>query len=345
MYLQQHHQQAQQQWLLEQQQNQQQLLMQHQNLAQDSSFNRQSNRKRGLANESDEFMGIKKRNLGSEASAQGIFGYPETGPGTPGFSTDQVASGPQHCQQAGYFDQPFHTASGASPYARSFSQSPSAGFGSGNGGSAPTTPGAAGDHGPSTVPGVSNMPSHSWGSFAQGSSSFSSPPTPHFASMPGSSSPGVAATGIATSIFASTLAEKNEEPLEYRLLQEQKKLHEAQQQEQAKLQLAQQLELQEMQRHQVEHTHAATLAEAAGQTPSGYIPTPVHHDHNDPATWGYDGTVPSGGQLQGYLAGHGKGYTPAAIGGVAALAAMAAASRENYVAGRGRGSGGMDMEM
>lgn len=111
--------------------------------------------------------------------------------------------------------------------------------------------------------------------------------------------------------------------------QEKQKLQEAQQQEQQRLQEAQQMEIQAMQRQQEEHAKAQAVAKAA-----------VHHDHNDPATWGY-GNSPS--QFTGYLGGYGRGYTPAAIGGVAALAAASAMAANRQ---RTTSSGsGMDMDM
>ncbi|KAG0231059.1 hypothetical protein BGW42_000535 [Actinomortierella wolfii] len=53
---------------------QQHIQMQLQQQQQQQADLNGSNRKRGLATEADEFMGIKKRNLGSEATEQGIFG-------------------------------------------------------------------------------------------------------------------------------------------------------------------------------------------------------------------------------------------------------------------------------
>ncbi|KAF8926494.1 hypothetical protein EDD21DRAFT_393536 [Dissophora ornata] len=356
MYLQQQQQQqVQQQWILEQQQNQQlqaqhnqQLQMQRQNLVQDSSFGHLSNRKRGFASESDESSGFKKRNLGSESTGQSnnMLGFPEmTGPGTPGSivsnaSADYGVQLSSSLGSGGYFDQSYHRG-GAGAGGMLYS-----GSGLSGGISAPTTPGAvaslsftsSSSFSSTGVPNSdgSNNNNNNWSSFAQGS--LSSPPTPLALSIPGSSS-GMTATMVTNNIFGSTLAGRKE-PLEYRLLQEQKKLHEAQQQEQHNLQMAQQQELMEMQRHQEEQAKATAMAKVnAAYNSHATAAPPVHHDHNDPATWGYE-TV-STGQFTGYLGGYGKGYTPAVIGGVAALAAMAA-SRDTHGAGRGSS---MDMDM
>ncbi|KAF9351807.1 hypothetical protein BGX26_010239 [Mortierella sp. AD094] len=334
MYLQQHHQQAQQQWALDQQQSQQleaqhhqQIQMQRQNFAQSNHFGNQSSRKRGF--ESDESSSFKKRNLGSDVpNAQGF--YSDAFPDSPGSIRSNMSADLGAYQGGGYFDQSHFSASsstGTSPHGMHYLGS----TGLSGGASAPSTP--AGIHiasSSSLSSSSSLMPSslpHSWNSFAYGS--HSSPPTPHISAMPNSTEPnGMTATMTTTNLFASTLAER--EPLEYHMLQEQKKLHETQMQEQQRLQMAQQQELHEMQRHQEEQSRAAALAKQN----STHV-----HDRNDPATWDYDGT--SSGRFTGYLGGNGKGYTPAAIGGVAALAAMAAANRETY----GGRNLGMDMDL
>ncbi|KAG0210863.1 hypothetical protein BGX28_008830 [Mortierella sp. GBA30] len=347
MFLQQHNQEIQQQWMLEQQQNQQlqaqrlhQLQMQQQNLAQDSTTGHQANRKRGLATESDEFMGIKKRNLGSESSAQGMFGYPEVMPDTPGSIISLSAD--QDTSQSGYFDQqPYYpTSSSLDTTSKGVSY---LGSSLGSGASAPTTPVGSRHVASSSVSSSSGMPSTQPSLWNQGS--HSSPPTPLLTTTP--------AMGSSTA-FSSTLS--GQQPLEYQLLQEQKRLQEMQQQEQQRLRLAQQFEIQQLQRHQfAEQTKSHALAEmaAAEQQMLQHAPpphmqatTPVHHDHNDPATWGYDHASSSGGQFVGYLGGQGRGYTPAAVGGVAALAAVSAmaASRHPQGAGRGGSSTGMDMD-
>ncbi|KAF8957489.1 hypothetical protein BGZ46_002179 [Entomortierella lignicola] len=314
MYLQQH---QQQQWALEQQQNQQ-MQMQHQTLAQNIPFPQHSSRKRGF--ECEEGQSYKKRNLGSELSAQGF--YSDAMPDSPGSIRSNMSADLGSYQGgAGYFDQSHFSGSsslGTSPHGTGVQYTAS----TSGGASAPTTP--AGIHITSSSPSISSssafgaMPSslpRSWNSFSQGGS-YSSPPTP------------------AASIFSSAFAAKDlqQQPLEYRLLQEQQTLHQAQLAEQQRLQMTQQHELLEMQRHQEEQAKVAALARQQQQQ------TPVH-DHNDPATWGYDDA--SAGRFSGYLGGNGKGYTPAAIGGVAALAAMAAANRESY----GGRNNGMDMDV
>ncbi|KAG0014712.1 hypothetical protein BGZ81_000303 [Podila clonocystis] len=173
--------------------------------------------------------------------------------------------------------------------------------------SAPSTPAIS-------IPPSGPSQAHGWGSYGQGGS-HSSPPTPQ-----GS----FGAHTASSNMFASVPAEQGS--IEYRMHQEKQKLQEAQQQEQQRLQEAQQMEVQAMQRHQEEHAKAQAAAKAA-----------VHHDHNDPATWGY-GNSPS--QFTGYLGGYGRGYTPAAIGGVAALAAIAANRQRTTSSGSG-----MDMDM
>jgi len=178
------------------------------------------------------------------------------------------------------------------------------------------------------------MPS-SWSAFAQ--DYFQGPTTGGMESAPGSTS-GMTASMVATTIFADALTDN-----EYRFLQEQQDLQDMQFQEKQQLHLAQQLELQEVQRHQEEQTKAVDRARAAGQTLPVYVPVSIHHDHNDPATWGY--TNVSAGQFTDCLGDYDRGYTPAAMGGVAALAAMAAASRDVHGVGRGSGgSSGMEMD-
>ncbi|KAG0335929.1 hypothetical protein BG000_007109 [Podila horticola] len=268
------------------QQQQQQYLQQQQ---QQQSTSSPLIRKRGLVNESDEFMGIKKRNLGSEATAQGMFGYPEIGADSPG----SIISNHSNGEAQSYFDQPHYQTSAQGPT------------------SAPSTPAI------SITQSAGSSQAHGWGSFGQGGS-HSSPPTPQ-----GS----FGAHTASSNMFASALAEQGS--IEYRMQQEKQKLQEAQQQEQQRLQEAQQMEIQAMQRQQEEHAKAQAVAKAA-----------VHHDHNDPATWGY-GNSPS--QFTGYLGGYGRGYTPAAIGGVAALAAASAMAANRQ---RTTSSGsGMDMDM
>ncbi|KAF9116019.1 hypothetical protein BGX27_005252 [Mortierella sp. AM989] len=334
MYLQQHHQQVQQQWALEQQHNQQlqaqhlqQIQMQRQNLAQDSPFGHQSSRKRGF--ESDESASIKKRNLGSDLTTQSL--HLDATPDSPGSIMSNMSADLAAYQGGGYFDQSHFSASssaGTSPHGIHYLGS----SGLGGGASAPSTPAGIHIASSSTSGAMPSSLPRSWNSFG----SHSSPPTPHVTTMPNSSGNGMNATMVATNIFSSTLSDQ--EPLEYRLLQEQKKLHETQMQEQQSLQMVQQQELFEMQRHQEAQSKASAMANGTGQP--AFDSKPVHHDHNDPATWGYDGVSTS--HFTGYLGGNGKGYTPAAIGGVAALAAMAAASRDTY--GR-NGGAGMDMDL
>ncbi|KAF9334186.1 hypothetical protein BG006_002600 [Podila minutissima] len=275
--------------LLQQQQQQQYLQQQQQQQPTSSPLIR----KRGLVNESDEFMGIKKRNLGSEATAQGMFGYPEIGADSPG----SIMSNRSNSEAQSYFEQPHYQTSSSSS-----AQGPT---------SAPSTPAI------SITQSSGSSQAHGWGSFGQGGS-HSSPPTPQ-----GS----FGAHTASSNMFASALSEQGS--VEYRMQQEKQQLQEAQQQEQQRLQEAQQMEIQAMQRQQEEHAKAQAASKSA-----------VHHDHNDPATWGY-GNSPS--QFTGYLGGYGRGYTPAAIGGVAALAAASAmaASRQRTTSS----GSGMDMDM
>ncbi|KAF9286979.1 hypothetical protein BGZ68_002359 [Mortierella alpina] len=349
MFLQQSNQEVQQQWLAEQQQNQllqaqhhQALQMQQPNRAQDGASSFHANRKRGFATESDDYLGNKKRNMGSDVPVQGIFGYAEVMPDTPGSIISLSAD--QEGDQGGYFDQqPYYNSS--SLLNTNSQGSPYIG-GSGNGTSAPTTP-AGSRHAPSSslsssfsVPN-SNQP----GLWTQGS--HSSPPTPHLTTTP--------AIGAAN-VFASAVSEQQQQQnFQYQNMLEQNRLQEAQHQEQQSLQLSQKLEIEQLQRHQFEQqskVHAMARASAEQQMlqhappPHMQATTPVHHDHNDPATWGYDQTSAAGGPFVGYLGGQGRGYTPAAIGGVAALAAVSAmaANRHPQGAGRGAGSSGMDMD-
>ncbi|KAF9908740.1 hypothetical protein EC991_009550 [Linnemannia zychae] len=349
MDLQQHYEQVHQQWLMEQQQLQhnQQLYAQHIQQQNPNMSQPDVHRKRGLANESDEFMGIKKRNLGSEATAQGLFGFPDTGADSPG--SIMSAEGGATVAQGSYFDQqPYFSGSSSAATSPHLSGGSVASYQhqqhqqqqSGMNTSAPSTPAAGLDSlssnsGPSSS--LSRSPGNAsiWGSLAQGS--HSSPPTPSVSSIvgrTGASSMGATADGGHS--------------LQQRLLEEQKLLHGAQQQEQQELQMAQQWELEQMQRQQHEELRTKALQHTQFQnSPPNAGVAPIHHDHNDPATWGGYNTVATGGsQFTGYLGGYGKGYTPAAIGGVAALAAMSAmaASRHTPTNGHRDGSSGMDMD-
>ncbi|KAF9572349.1 hypothetical protein EC968_010002 [Mortierella alpina] len=348
MFIQQSNQDVQQQWLSDQQQNQllqaqhhQAQQMQQTNLTQDGAPAFQANRKRGFATESDEYLGNKKRNMASDVPVQGVFGgFAEVMPDTPGSIIS--LSGDPGVDQGGYFDQqPYNNSS--SMFNTNSQGAPYLGSGSGNGASAPTTP-AGSRHAPSSSLSSSfSMPnSNQPGLWSQGS--HSSPPTPHLTTTP--------AIGAAN-VFASAVSDQQH--LLYQNMLEQNQLQEAQHQEQRSLQLSQKLEMEQLQRQQFEEqskVHALARASADQQMlqhappPHMQATTPVHHDHNDPATWGYDQTSAAGGQFVGYLGGQGRGYTPAAIGGVAALAAVSAmaASRHPQGAGRGAGSSGMDMD-
>ncbi|KAG0214997.1 hypothetical protein BGX33_001612 [Mortierella sp. NVP41] len=343
MDLQQHYEQVHQQWLIDQQQQQhnQQLYAQHLQQQNPNMEAPDLHRKRGLANESDEFMGIKKRNLGSEAAtAQGQLGYPETGPDTPGsiMSTDL---GNGSGASAGYFDQqPYFSGSSSaatSPHVGVYQyqqqqQQQQQQAGLGNNTSAPSTPAAASLGSSQSTLSRSPGSTSIWNSLGQGGS-HSSPPTPSVTSLAGRTT-GMTANMMASNLMSTSSMVADGDSFQRRLLEEQKMLQEAQQQEQQKLQLAQQWELEEMQRHQLEEQSKARTA--------------VHHDHNDPATWGYHNASPAAaGQFTGYLGGYGKGYTPAAIGGVAALAAVSAMAASRHAAptnGRGDGSSGMEMD-
>ncbi|KAG0046801.1 hypothetical protein BGZ83_008016 [Gryganskiella cystojenkinii] len=353
MFIQRQQLEVQQQWHLEQQQNQQlfreqqlQAMQANRHLAHSSDNGLgQSTRKRGLAVESDEFMGMKKRNLGSEGTALGHFGYPDP-MDSPGSIMSNMSNDRGPTSQ-GYFDQqPYQNGSAAS--------SPISGFYQGGNSSsfgypvsAPTSPARGGSSNNATAAADASSQgqesvSKSWNSFGQGSQS--SPQTP-LALAP------VSSVTQTSNVFTSALGEQ--QPLEYRLLQEQQKLQQAQQQEQQQLQQTQQQELREMQRQIEEETKAMTAQHQHQlhhqQQRQGSPPrqNAVHHDHNDPATWGFENT--STGQFTGYLGGYGKGYTPALTGGVAALAAASAMAASRYPNGSGRSPGGstsgMDMDM
>jgi len=236
--------------------------------------------------------------------------------------------------------------------------------------SAPTTPAGGSSSlglnvlsstGPSSHANNHTGASKGWNSFG----SRSSPQTPLTTAIP-------ASIVNASNVFTSALTEQ--QPLEHRLLQEQQKLQHTQHEEQQRLQQAQQQELFQMQRHMEEETKAQAFA-AQGSSltaemamhaqqrqqmqqqqhqrqPSPSRQNTVHHDHNDPATWGFESAAPAGGQFTGYLGGYGKGYTPAITGGVAVLAAASAMAASRYPQGAGRsgsspggGSSGMDMDM
>ncbi|KAF9966348.1 hypothetical protein BGZ70_002584 [Mortierella alpina] len=351
MFLQQSNQAVQQQWLSEEQQNQalqaqhqQALQLQQSNVIQDDASSFQPNRKRGFATESDDNLGHKKRNMRADLPVQGVFGgYAEVMPDTPGSIISLSAD--QEADQGSYFDQqPYYT---SSSMLNTGSQGPTyLGTGSGNGASAPTTP-AGSRHAPSSSLSSSfSMPnSNQPGLWSQGS--HSSPPTPHLTTTP--------AIGAANMFAAAVLDPQQQQNVQYQNMLQQNQLQEAQQQEQQSLQLSQKLEIEQLQRQQFEQqskVHAMARISADQQMlqhappPHMQATTPVHHDHNDPATWGYDQTSATGGQFVGYLGGQGRGYTPAAIGGVAALAAVSAmaASRHPQGAGRGAGSSAMDMD-
>ncbi|KAF9281421.1 hypothetical protein BGZ88_011616 [Linnemannia elongata] len=350
MDLQQHYEQVHQQWLMEQQQQEhnQQLYAQHLQQQNPGRTTPDLHRKRGLANESDEFMGIKKRNLGSEATAQGIFGFPERGADSPG-SIMSTEGGAGAQAQMGYFDQqPYFSGSSSA------ATSPHQGVGLYHqqqmqqaNTSAPSTPAASldsssGQSSLSRSPGSTSI----WGSLAQGS--HSSPPTPSVTSIAGRTT-GMTANMVASNLMAGSSGTDGAD-FQRRLLEEQQLLHDAQQQEQQKLQMAQQWELEQMQRQQQEYQQ--TKARQQQQMQFQHSPpsaAPIHHDHNDPATWGSYNSVPAAvggaGQFTGYLGGYGKGYTPAAIGGVAALAAVSAMAASRHTPTNGhRSDSGMEMD-
>ncbi|KAF9546730.1 hypothetical protein EC957_009490 [Mortierella hygrophila] len=355
MDLQQHYEQVHQQWLTDQQQQQhnQQLYAQHLQQQNAGRTTPDLHRKRGLANESDEFMGIKKRNMGSEATAQGMFGFPETGADSPGSIMSTEGVGAQ--AQAGYFDQqPYFSGSSSA------ASSPHQGIGLYHqqqiqqaNTSAPSTPATNlssinNSNGSQSLLSRSPGSTSIWGSLAQGS--HSSPPTPSVASITGRTT-GMTANMVASNLMSGSSGADGGD-LQKRLLEEQQQLHDAQQQEQQKLQMAQQWELEQMQQQQ--HQHEAQQAKARQQQQMQFqhsppSAAPIHHDHNDPATWGSYNSVPAAvggaGQFTGYLGGYGKGYTPASIGGVAALAAASAMAASRHTPTNGhRGDSGMDMD-
>ncbi|KAG0374005.1 hypothetical protein BGX24_010966 [Mortierella sp. AD032] len=311
MDLQQHYEQVHQQWLMEQQQQQhnQQLYAQHLQQQNPNMSQPDLHRKRGLANESDEFMGIKPYYSGSSSAAAS----PQLGGGSVAFYQHQ-----QHQQQqAG-----MNTSAPSTPAASLGSTSNNS-----NGGPSSSL---------SRSPGSTSI----WGSLAQGP--HSSPPTPSVTSIAGRT---------ASSSMGATADDGS---FQQRLLEEQQMLHDAQLQEQQKLQLAQQWELEQMQRHQHQdqqtkarqQQHQQQQHQQFQNSPPNAVVAPVHHDHNDPATWGGYNTAPAAGgaQFTGYLGGYGKGYTPA-ISGVAALAAMSAMAASRHAPTNGHhGSSGMDMD-
>ncbi|KAF9164309.1 hypothetical protein BGX21_009362 [Mortierella sp. AD011] len=307
MYLQQHHtqqqqqqqrqQQQQQQWVMGQQQDHQLQDRHHQQIQNptqsnnNNPFGSQSSLKRGP--ESDENANFKKRNLGSDVSStQGP--YPEALPDSPGSIRSNIST-ELGAYQGGdeYFNQSHFSASsstGASPYGMDYLGSTGLGADT----SAPSTP--AGIHITSSssvslpLDVMASSSPNGWNSFAY--ESHSSPPTPHISAMPNSSGPnGMTATMNSTSLFASALKEGI--PLEYRMLQEQSRLHETQIQEQ-----------QEIQRRQEEQSRAGAAAVAVLANQNS---TNIHEDG-------------SSGRFYGYLGGNGRGYT----------AAMAAAYRDTY---------------
>ncbi|KAF9934093.1 hypothetical protein FBU30_003374 [Linnemannia zychae] len=332
MDLQQHYEQVHQQWLMEQQHNQQ-LCAQHLQQQNPNMIQPAMQRKRGLINESDEFMGIKKRNLGSEATAQGIFDFSETGADSPGsiLSTDG--------QLTGYFDQQpcFSGSSSAatSPHLGGVAQYQQRQYQQQlSNMSAPSTPAASSGSNISGPSSLSRSPSSmsNWGPLTHGS--HSSPPTPNVSSLAGVTT-AMAAAMAANNLISSSLFTEEGTSFQQRQLEEQKMLQEAQNQEAQKLQMAQQWELEQMQRHQQEDQQSkARQQQQLQQMYQSSVPNasvaPVHHDHNDPATWGsYNMTAPVG-QFAGYLGGQSRSYTPAAIGGVAALAAVSAMAASRH---------------
>jgi hypothetical protein len=286
-----------------------------------------------------------------------VFGFPETGADSPG--SIMSAEGGATAHQTGYFDQqPYFSGSSSA------ASSPHAGVGLYHqqqmlqqqqvNTSAPSTPVAClGGSGSSSsnngASSLSRSPGSTsiWGSLAQ-QGSHSSPPTPSVTSIAGRT------TGMAANMAAPNMMPGADGgDFQRRLLEEQKMLHDAQQQEQHKLQLAQQWELEQMQRHQQEDQQTKARQQQQQHMQFQHSPpsvAPIHHDHNDPATWGgYNNVSATGaggaGQFTGYLGGYGKGYTPAAIGGVAALAAVSAMAASRHTPTNGhRGDSGMEMD-
>lgn len=280
-----------------------------------------------------------------------MFGFPETRADSPG----SIMSTEGGAHQTGYFDQqPYFSGSSSA------ATSPHAGVGLYHqqqmqqqqvNTSAPSTPvaclGGSGNNSSNNgASSLSRSPGSTsiWGSLAQQGSQ-SSPPTPSVTPIAGRT------TGMAANMVAPNLMSGAEgEGFQRRLLEEQKRLHDAQQQEQQKLQLAQQWELEQMQRHQQEDQARHQQHQHMQFQHSPPSAAPIHHDHNDPATWGsYNNGSAVGargaGQFTGYLGGNGKGYTPAAIGGVAALAAVSAMAASRHTPTNGhRSDSGMEMD-
>ncbi|KAG0209937.1 hypothetical protein BGX31_002015, partial [Mortierella sp. GBA43] len=162
MYLQLQNQQ-QQQWQQHQVQPQDQLELARQTLAQGGSSSHHSLPKRGLAYDSDELAGNKKRNMGSEAAVSNAIEIPVSSSNSPGSFASQGTS------QVGYFDQQYNSTASASMV--SPLRIPFQGSGPGNGASAPTTPGGVHDltsFSALSATAPSSMPS-SWSPLAQGS--------------------------------------------------------------------------------------------------------------------------------------------------------------------------------
>ncbi|KAF9165470.1 hypothetical protein DFQ26_009923 [Actinomortierella ambigua] len=363
-----------------QQHIQMQLQLQQQ---QEQQAQQTGNRKRVLATEADEFMGIKKRNLGSEAVEHGIYalgGFDHVAGGANG-SLAPMATANHHSFSgvgvspsasatpisAGAFFTPNMTTTVSSDY---FGLPPTSQPNQGtapfftsrqdscNSNSAPATP-SIGFPGASSNTGVgggsltTQMPPAASSALPSSSSSANRFGWPNN----GSGGVGGAISNPSTPVTETTAMMLSQNSMSMQQMEEKQILQRNQHYEQMSLYATQQLELEALHLKQEAHAFERALAHQHGASGASYdqpqqqqqqqqqqsyqahtieVDRSAHarhshavHDNNDPATWGGEASSPM--QLRGYLAGQGRGYTPATMGvaALAAAAAMAQSQRSN----------------
>ncbi|KAG0251337.1 hypothetical protein DFQ27_008829 [Actinomortierella ambigua] len=361
-----------------QQHIQMQLQLQQQ---QEQQAQQTGNRKRVLATEADEFMGIKKRNLGSEAVEHGIYalgGFDHVGGAngsvapmatanhhsfsgvgvSPSASATPISAGAFFTSNmtttvsSDYFGLPptSQPNQGTAPFFTSRQDSC-------NSNSAPATP-SIGFPGASSNTGVgggsltTQMPPAASSALPSSSSSANRFGWPNN----GSGGVGGAISNPSTPVTETTAMMLSQNSMSMQQMEEKQILQRNQHYEQMSLYATQQLELEALHLKQEAHAFERALAHQHGASGASYdqpqqqqqqqqqsyqahtieVDRSAHarhshavHDNNDPATWGGEASSPM--QLRGYLAGQGRGYTPATMGvaALAAAAAMAQSQRSN----------------
>ncbi|KAF9579189.1 hypothetical protein BGW38_004650 [Lunasporangiospora selenospora] len=307
VFLQPHPHEIHQQWYQEQLKAQ---LLQEQQQQQQHAL---TTRKRG--HETDEFMGIKKRNMGSDTNPlQGPHAFGETtmasaSPGPIAISNAFAHQSQHQNQHQQQFQQQPSSNSGSSHSQGSLSSSPRQGYF---------------DHQPHPQQLYNHLrASASTSRLHQGSSTTvhggnpsSAPTTPSIRAAEIASNTMTTAMTILSSTSAEATIHSGERHIQASHSNPTTPLA-------GQAALSHQLYYQQQKQQQ---ELAQAQAQAQGQMQGRAQPNGLH-DYNDPTTWvpGHGAQQPaSEGHFSGYLGGQGRGYTPAVMGGVAALAAASA---------------------